>query len=79
MLSGTTKAIPIVSGPRQPARIVTRVFDHRTRRPACYAGNAEPSLDEVIDDPMVRHLMARDGVVVESLMSLLDEVRLRLR
>ncbi|WP_170834509.1 hypothetical protein [Magnetospirillum fulvum] len=55
------------------------MFDHRSRRPACYAGNAEPSLDEVIGDPMVRHLMARDGVVVESLMSLLDEVRLRLR
>jgi hypothetical protein len=79
MLSGTNRAVPILVGSRQPARIVSRVFDHRTRRPPCYAGNAEPSLDEVIGDPMVRHLMDRDGVVVDSLLSLLDEVRLRLR
>ncbi|CCG41036.1 hypothetical protein [Magnetospirillum molischianum] len=79
MLSGATKAVPTLVGPRQPTRIVSRVFDYRSRRPACYVGNAEPSLDEVIGDPMVRHLMERDGVVIDSLLSMLDEVRLRLR
>jgi len=79
MLSSTTKAVPTLVGSRQPARIIPRAFDPRPRRPAAYADNAEPSLDEVIGDPMVRRLMDRDGVVVDSLLSLLDEVRLRLR
>lgn len=52
---------------------------HMLRAGAFFVGNAEPSLDEVMDDPMVRRLMDRDGVAKASLQSLINEVRLRLR
>jgi hypothetical protein len=52
----------------------------RPHRPGPYfLGNVEPTLDEVMDDPMVRRLMDRDGVAVDSLLGLIDEVRDRLR
>ncbi|RAU23778.1 hypothetical protein CU669_01420 [Paramagnetospirillum kuznetsovii] len=44
-----------------------------------FADNAEPPLDEVMGDPMVRDLMARDGVAEDSLRVLIDSVRIRLR
>ena len=31
-------------------------------RPALYCGNAEPSVDELLNDPIVHRLMERDGV-----------------
>jgi|GEM_PF-3195588 len=43
-----------------------------------YAGNAEPPLDELVNDPIVRDLMARDGVGLASLCGLIAEVRRRL-
>lgn len=43
-----------------------------------FAGNAEPSLDEVMADPIINRLMVRDGVAVEFLRSLIAEVRSRL-
>ncbi|MEO0036547.1 MAG: hypothetical protein RLZZ501_2570 [Pseudomonadota bacterium] len=48
------------------------------RRAGAYAGNAEPPLDELVNDPMVRGLMARDGVALDSLCGLIAEVRRRL-
>jgi hypothetical protein len=41
-------------------------------------GGVEPSLDEVMADPIVHSLMDRDGVAIESLNSLIAEVRGRL-
>jgi hypothetical protein len=46
---------------------------------SAFTGNAEPSLTDVMGDPMIRDLMARDGVLPESLQSLIDEIRGRLR
>ena len=44
-----------------------------------YEGNGEPSLDEIMDDDVIRRVMARDGVQRDQLMSLLDHMRNRLR
>jgi len=50
-----------------------------SRAGAFFMGNAEPSLDEVMGDPMILGLMARDGVPVASLETLIATVRDRLR
>jgi hypothetical protein len=40
--------------------------------------DAEPSLSELIDDPMVRAVMARDGVDCVDLVGAIDTARARL-
>jgi hypothetical protein len=40
--------------------------------------DAEPSLSELIDDPMVRAVMARDGVDCTDLVGAIDTARARL-
>lgn len=49
------------------------------RKPLYFEGNAEPSIDELMDDDVIRRVMARDGVQPEQLRSLLDCMRNRLR
>lgn len=79
MLPSTFKAI------RTPTDLSNGAFggafmDARVRRcGSSFTGNAEPSLAEVMGDPIVRGLMARDGVLPESLQGLIDEIRGRLR
>lgn len=54
--------------------------DARLRRcGSAFIGNTEPPLAEVMGDPIIRGLMARDGVLPESLQGLIDEIRGRLR
>jgi hypothetical protein len=36
-----------------------------------YTRNEEPSLDEILNEPIIRLLMARDGVEVKTLRALL--------
>lgn len=48
------------------------------RMPSRFLANAEPPLDEMMSDEVMRRVMARDGVEVTALMSLIDEVRGRL-
>lgn len=50
----------------------------RTPMPTRYLGNVEPSIDDLVDDEVVRRLMARDGIRREELVSFLDEMRGRL-
>lgn len=45
---------------------------------SAYLGNGEPALADVMADPMILRLMARDGVAVDSLKSLIEDVRARL-
>ncbi len=79
MLSNAMKAAPIVTDPRYPARGGS-LFGTALRRPSSFfIGNAEPPLDELMSDPIMRGLMARDGVAPDSLRGLIDEVRARLR
>ena len=61
------KASPISN---RPAGAVPVFFD--------FAGPGEPPLAELMADDPVRRMMARDGVEVEQLVRLLDEVRKRL-
>ena len=44
-----------------------------------FLGNDEPSLDELLDDELVRRVMARDGLHPHQVVSLMDDMRLRLR
>ncbi len=48
------------------------------RSAACFLGNGEPPLAEVMGDDVVRRMMARDGVQPDQLLSLIDAVRTRL-
>ena len=44
-----------------------------------YFGNREPPLDEVFDDPIVRLLMARDGLPLDEARAYVERVRAALR
>jgi hypothetical protein len=39
----------------------------------------EPSLDDLLDDPILHALLARDGLTVEEVRQFLDEMKERLR
>jgi hypothetical protein len=43
-----------------------------------YVRNREPSLEELLNDPVMRLVMARDGFSDEELRTLLAEIRQRL-
>lgn len=47
----------------------------RANRTSDFLGNSEPPLSEMMSDEVIRRMMARDGVAVEQLMSLIDRVR----
>ncbi len=44
-----------------------------------YFGNREPPLNEVFDDPIVRLLMARDGVPPDEARAYVERIRAALR
>jgi hypothetical protein len=79
MLSNALLSAPIVADSRPPVR-GGLLFHPRMLRPrSFFTGNAEPPLDELMADPIMRGMMACDGVAPDSLRSLIDEVRTRLR
>jgi hypothetical protein len=39
----------------------------------------EPSLDDLLDDPIMHALLARDGLTVDEVRRFLDEMKRRLR
>lgn len=51
----------------------------RVWRAKDFEGNAEPSLDELMDDDVIRRVMARDGVHPDHVRSLMNHMRDRLR
>jgi len=73
------KAIPLPADPRRVLLAMSPCTVSRPGRGAeAYAGTVEPDLDEMIADPIVRRLMARDGVSPDGLGRLIDRVRARL-
>ena len=74
-----TKAIPTVTDLRRAPH--GGGLTERRLRPSgsFFVGNAEPTLDEIMADPIMRGLMACDGVAADSLLGLIDVVRNRLR
>ncbi|CAA6603259.1 hypothetical protein MTBLM1_10279 [Rhodospirillaceae bacterium LM-1] len=44
-----------------------------------YRDNREPSLEEVLADPVIHHLMECDGVKMTSLLMLIGETQRRIR
>jgi hypothetical protein len=42
-------------------------------------GRPEPSLDELLDDPILHALLARDGLKVDEVRQFLEEMKHRLR
>jgi hypothetical protein len=43
-----------------------------------YCGNREPRLQDLLSDPILRHMMRRDGVGMTALIRLIATVRRRL-
>jgi len=78
MLSGAYRSTPQPAEIRLVRRLGAASSGSRARAAAYFGSNAEPSLDEVMADPIVHRLMARDGVGLESLNILIAEVRGRL-
>lgn len=78
MLSSAIQAAPVVTDLRVSATGASRLAVRRPRAGSFFIGNAEPSLDELMDDPIMRGLMACDGVAPDSLRVLIDAVRIRL-
>ncbi len=59
-----------------PAVAAKRLTGHRRRQP--FDGNDEPRLDDVLADPIVRSLLASDGILLADLEDLVSDVRFRL-
>jgi hypothetical protein len=77
----TTSSFQAAASPSDIRNCGTTAGDFTARRgrsAAFFLGNVEPTLDEVIGDPMVRRLMDRDGVEVDVLRTLMEEIRDRL-
>jgi hypothetical protein len=52
---------------------------HRTRRaPKVRADDPEPSIADLLDDPVLQILMSRDGVERDALLDLIDAARLKI-
>ncbi len=45
---------------------------------ARYAGSEEPTLNELLNDPIMQRLLDSDGIAPESLRAVLDDARARL-
>ncbi len=74
MTSACMSAIPCET--RGPAAFPVGV--RQPRSGALFLGNAEPGIEEMMADDVIRRVMDRDGVGVDQLRSLMDEVRTRL-
>ena len=48
------------------------------RNPRVRADDPEPSIAELLDDPVLQILMKRDGVARDELLDIIDTARLRL-
>jgi hypothetical protein len=59
---------------------MARRADRQTahRNPRVRADDPEPSINELLDDPVLQILMRRDGVAREDLLDLVDAARLRI-
>ena len=78
MLSSAYRSTPQPVEIRVLRRRGSTMAGRSTRAFAYCGGGIEPSLDEVMADPIVHRLMARDGVALDSLNTLIAEVRGRL-
>lgn len=78
MLSSAYRSTPQPAEIRVVRRLGSAIGGRSARTFAYCGGGIEPTLDEVMADPIVHRLMARDGVAVDSLNSLIAEVRGRL-
>ena len=62
-----------------PMPSVVALSGTRSRAGAArFSGLEEPALPELMDDPMLRRLMASDGVRLDHLIALIADARLRL-
>ena len=78
MLLSAYRPIPQPADIRSGRRVTSSKGGIRAKAEIFVDGNHEPSLAEVMADPIVHRLMARDGVGLDSLNSLIDQVRGRL-
>lgn len=79
MLTTALQATPTISDLRRVSNGGVLLERRARLASSFFVGNAEPSLDEMMSDPIMRGMMACDGVAADSLLGLIDEVRTRLR
>ena len=78
MLTSTPRSTSLPAEIRVARRFGAAMGGRSARSSSFFNGNAEPSLEDLMADPIMHRLMARDGVALDSLNSLIDEVRGRL-
>ncbi len=78
MLSSAHRSTPQPAELSIVRRLGASAAGRSSRAIAFCNGGVEPSLDEVMADPIVHSLMDCDGVAIDSLNSLIAEVRGRL-
>jgi hypothetical protein len=79
VMNAKPKTTPFPPFPWLDARMAWHVLDRRWRaEPDRFASNEEPSLDDLLADPLTRSLMASDGLRHESLMAEIEGLRARL-
>lgn len=66
---------PAVATPDTPGSVPASLFP---ARPELFAANEEPSLDDLMADPLTVSIMVSDGVRHERLVHLIAETRARL-
>lgn len=70
--------VPAVAAEGRGTASAFPVGSRAARSGSAFLGIGEPPLAELMADEAVRRLMARDGVLADQLLSLIDEVRNRL-
>lgn len=76
MTPGTCKPASIVL--ERSAKVMTSIERPRRSRADRFSGHCEPSLHELMTDPILSRLLASDGVAKEDLEALIRTVRNRL-
>jgi hypothetical protein len=79
MMTSACKPSAVPAENRAPGAPGFAIGMRISRTSSAFMGNNEPDLNEIFDDPVILRLMARDGVEVASLRSMLADMRDRLR
>ena len=79
MLTTALQATPTIPDLRRASHGAVLLERRARLSTSFFVGNAEPTLDEMMADPIMHGMMACDGVAADSLLGLIDEVRTRLR
>jgi len=75
---GTGAGKAMIERSRTPATAID-ALERISARSRAFAGNAEPALDELLDDPVLAHMLAADGIPLVALKEVIADAQARLR